>query len=123
MQILKSNGLDVEDILENLSYTEDEELENNSNSDDISSSNSSKSINKCELNSENPNIKSEGESILSENMKSHKMYKGSKVTLKDNNIPKLDMKKIYNNKNTLNIKKFENNNTNKHKNYSHSVGK
>jgi hypothetical protein len=123
LQILKSNGLDVEEILENLSYTEEDDFENNSNSDDISSLNSSKSFKKYELNSENPNLKSEGESILSENMKSHKMYKESKVTLKDNNIPKLDMKKIYNNNNTLNIKKFETNNTHKHKNYSHSVGK
>ena len=123
LQILKSNGLDVEEILENLSYTEEEDFENNSNSDGISSLNSSKSIKKYELNLENPSLKSEGESILSENMKSNKMYKESKVTLKDNNIPKLDMKKIYNNNNTLNIKKFETNNTHKHKNYSHSVGK
>ena len=121
LQILKSNGLDVEEILENLSYTEDEEIENNS--DDISSINSNKSNRNYELNSENPHLKSDGESILSENKKIHKLYKESKVTLKENSIPKLDMKKIYNNNNTLNIKKFETNNTHKHKNYSHSVGK
>ena len=75
------------------------------------------------MNSEIAHFKSEGESIPSNNIKSHNLYKGSKVSLKDNSIPKLDMKKIYNNNNTLNAKKFETNNTHKHKNYSHSVGK
>ena len=120
LQILKNNGLDVEEILENLSYSEDEDLDNNSNSDDITSLNNTKKSRNTIINSEFSHFKSEGESIISNNNK--KLYRGSKVTLKDNSIPKLDMKKIYNN-NTINVKKFETNNTHKHKNYSHSVGK
>lgn len=122
LQILKNNGLDVEEILENLSYTEDDDdLESNTNSDDIGSINSKLYNKNSPINSENYFSKNEGESIVSNNIKNHKLNKGSKVTLKDNSIPKLDMKKIYNN-NTINVKKFENNNTHKHKNYSHSVG-
>ena len=124
LQILKNNGLNIEEILENLSYSEDEDLGDNSNSDDISSINSKKSSRNSAINSEFSHFKSEGESIISDNIiNSHKLYKGSKVTLKENSIPKLDMKKIYNNNNTINVKKFETNNTHKHKNYSHSVGK
>ena len=119
LHILKSNGLDVEEILENLSYTE-EDIENNSNSDDISSINSKKSSSNSGMNNEFAHFKSEEESIPSNNIKSPKLYIESKVTLKDNIIPKLDMKKIYNN-NTLNVKKFETNNTHKHKNISHSM--
>lgn len=122
LQILKSNGLDVEEILENLSCTDEEDVDNDSNSDDISSINSKKSSdNNSAINSEISHFKSEGESIPSGNIKTHKLYKGSEVCLKSS-IPKLDMKKIYNN-NTINVKKFETNNTHKHKNYSHSVGK
>ena len=124
LQILKNNGLDVEEIIENLSCTEeDDDLESNTNSDDdINSMISKKSDQNSPINSEKSHFKSEGESIFSDDIKNHKIYKGSKVTLKDNNVPKLDMKKIYNN-NTLNIKKMESNNVHKHKNYSHSVGK
>ena len=123
LQILKSNGLDVEEILENLSCTDEEDSNNSSNSDDISSIHSKNiSDNNSEINSDISHFKSEGESIPSENIKTNKIYKESKVTLKENNIPKLDMKKIYNN-NAIHIQKFETNNTNKHKNYAHSVGK
>ena len=114
LQILKKNGIDIEAILENLSETEDE-LENYSYSenDDNSTFNSKKSSenNFFEINSNFSGIKSDGDSI-------HKLYKESQVNLKDNSIPKLDMKKIYNN-DIIKVKKIEK----KHKNYSHSVGK
>jgi len=118
LQILKSNGLDVEEILENLSETEDEN-ENNSYSEEIIDNNSSfnskkSSENNFGINSEFSHFKSEGESIPSNNFKD----RGNKVNLKDKSIPKLDMKKIYNN-DSINGKKFEK----RHKNYSHSVGK
>ena len=126
LKLLKNNGLDVEEILENLSETDDE-LDNNSNSDDVgneenTSFNSKNSYeNNKEINSDFSHFKSEGESIPSSNFKTHKLYKGSKVNLKDNSIPKLDMNKIYNNNTiTVNGKKQE---KYKHKNYSHSVGK
>ena len=126
LQILKNNGLNVEEILENLSETDDE-FDNNSNSDeneneneDNSSFNSKKSSeNNFAINSEFSNFKSEGESIPSNNAKIHKINNGSNINLKDKNIPKLDMKKIYDNDNvTINGKKFG---KNKHKNYSNSV--
>jgi len=121
LQILKNNGLDVEEILENLSETEDE-IENISYSEeneDNSSFNSKKSSeNIYGINSEFSRFKSEEESIPSNNFKEYKLYEGNKANLKDNSIPKLDMKKIYNN-DTINSKKIEK----KHKNYSHSVGK
>ena len=116
LQILKKNGIDIEAILENLSETEDE-LENYSYSenDDNSTFNSKKSSeNNFGVNSDFSRFNSEAKS----NFKENKLYKGSKVNLKDNSIPKLDMKKIYNN-DTINSKKIEK----KHKNYSHSVGK
>ena len=69
------------------------------------------------MNSDISHFKSEGESIPSGNIKTHKLYKGSEVSLKSS-IPKLDMKKIYNNEN-IKVKKIEK----RHKNYSHSVGK
>ena len=122
LQILKSNGLDVEEILENLSITDDDDLENDSNSDDISSIHSKKSSDNSAINSEFSHFKSEGESIPNGDIQNHKIYNESKVILKDNSIPKLDMEKIYNN-NKLHVQKFETNNTHKHKNYSHSVGK
>ena len=124
LQILKSNGLDVEEILENLSITDDDDLENDSNSDDdISSIHSKKSSdNNSAINSEFSHFKSEGESIPNDDIQNHKIYNESKVILKDNSIPKLDMEKIYNN-NKMQVQKFETNNTHKHKNYSHSVGK
>ena len=118
LQVLKNNGLDVEDILENLSETEDENGINSyseENVDNNSSFNSKKSSeNNFGINSEFSNFKSEGESIPSNNFKD----RTNKVHLKDNSIPKLDMKKIYNN-DSINSKKPEK----KHKNYSHSVGK
>ena len=122
---LKNNGLNVEEILENLSETEEDELDNNSNSDDFdenSSFNSKKStINNIEMNSNFSHFKSEAESIPSNNNKTNKIYKRNKSNVKDNNIPKLDMKKIYNNNDTpVEGKKLK---KNKHKNYSHSVGK
>ena len=121
LKILKNNGLDVEEILENLSETEDE-LDKNSFSEekeDNSSFNSKKSFEKnYEINSEFSHFKSEGESIPSNNYNENKLYKESKVNLKDNSIPKLDMKKIYNN-NDINTKKYDK----KHKKYSYSVGK
>ena len=119
LQILKKNGLDIEEILENLSETEDE-LDNNSYSEEDNSSFHSKksSENNYGINSEFSRFNSEGESIPSNNIKENKLYKGSKVNLKDNSIPKLDMKKIYNNEN-IKVKKIEK----RHKNYSHSVGK
>ena len=104
--------------MDNLSETEDD-LENISNSyenenNEYSSFNSKKSSenNFFEINSNFSGIKSDGDSI-------HKMYKESQVNLKDNSIPKLNMEKIYN-IDTLREKKME---KNKHKNYSHSVGK
>ena len=116
LQVLKNNGLDVEEILENLSESEDE-LDNNSYSEENDDNNSflskKSSENNIGLNSEFSHFKSEGESIPSNNIKENKF------NLKDNNIPKLDMKKIYNN-NTINGKKIG---KIKHKNYSHSVGK
>ena len=42
LYILKNNGLNFEEILENLSYNEDEDLGDNSNLDDISLINSKK---------------------------------------------------------------------------------
>ena len=118
IQILKKKGLNIEEILDNLSETEDD-LENFSNSyenenNEYSSFNSKKSSenNFFEINSNFSGIKSDGDSI-------HKMYKESQVNLKDNSIPKLNMEKIYN-IDTLREKKME---KNKHKNYSHSVGK
>ena len=122
LQILKKKGLDVEDILENLSETEDE-FENNSNSyENKNSENSSfnSSENNFEINSNFSHFKSEGELIPSEQFKTQKLYRESKVNLKDNSIPKLDMEKIYN-IDTIHDKKSDKNN--KHKNYSHSVGK
>ena len=116
LQILKKNGIDIEAILENLSETEDE-LENYSYSenDDNSTFNSKKSSeNNFGVNSDFSRFNSEAKS----NFKENKLYKGSKVNLKDNSIPKLDMKKIYNN-DIIKVKKIEK----KHKNYSHSVGK
>lgn len=122
LQILKTNGLDVEELLENISYSEDDDdLENNTYSDDFSSINSKQSKKNSGINSEKSHFKSEGESIIYSDNKNHKLYKGNKAYLKDVSIPKLDMKKIYNN-NEKNIKKFGSYNTHKHKNYSHSVG-
>ena len=62
LQILKSNDLDVEEILENLSITDDDDLEDDSNSDDISSIHLKKnSDNNSVINSEFSHFKSEGE--------------------------------------------------------------
>ena len=122
IQILKKKGLNIEEILENLSETEDD-LNNSNNSyenklSENSSFNSKSSENNFEINSNLSHFKSEGE--FSDQLKTQKIYKESKVNLKDNSIPKLDMDKIYN-IDTIHDKKIDKNN--KHKNYSHSVGK
>ena len=122
LQILKKKGLNIEEILENLSETEDD-LNNSNNSyenklSENSSFNSKSSENNFEINSNLSHFKSEGE--FSDQLKTQKIYKESKVNLKDNSIPKLDMDKIYN-IDTIHDKKIDKNN--KHKNYSHSVGK
>ena len=123
LQILKKKGINIYEILENLSETEDD-LDNNSNNSyenknsENSSFNSKSSENNFELNSNMSHFKSEGD--FSAQLKTQKIYKESKVKLKDNSIPKLDMEKIYN-MDMIHDKKLDKNN--RHKNYSHSVGK
>ena len=51
-------------------------------------------------------------------MKSNEIFRGSKMTLKDNSIPKLDMNKIYANKGHHSVT-----NKKQHKTISHSVEK
>ena len=117
LQILKQNGLDVEEILENLSSTEDddEDVDNNSCSGNLSSIHSKNSSRNYSVNhSKNINI----DSIETEHMKSNEIFRGSKMTLKENSIPKLDMNKIYANKGNHSVT-----NKKKYKNISHSVEK
>ena len=125
LQILKNNGLEIEEILENLSETEeDDELENDSNSYENISNNDI--INDSSINSEISHFKSEGKSFPSNNIKMNDINKGNNKALNENKIKKLNIKKIYNNNNNnkaINIKKFKTNNTHKNKNYSLSLGK
>ena len=113
LQILKKKGLNIEEILENLSETEDD-LNNSNNSyenklSENSSFNSKSSENNFEINSNLSHFKSEGE--FSDQLKTQKIYKESKVNLKDNSIPKLDMDKIYN-IDTIHDKKIDKNKRN-----------
>ena len=113
VKILKNNGINVDEIMDNISSNREK-----------SCNSESTSKGKCE------NI---SDSIPIDNFKCHETFKGSKLIIKENSIPKLNIKRIKRNNNNKNNNKDNNNevidneNTkndfNKNKRMSHSAEK
>ena len=111
VKILQSSGIDVEEIIDNISSNRE-----NTESNEIS---------KTEY--KNENDLDRNESITIENFKCHDTFKGSKLVVKENSIPKLNIKKIKkiinNNGGELEDLTLNKNKKNKNKLTSHSVEK
>ena len=97
IKVLQNSGIDVEELIDNIS-SNSENTENNE-------------ITKTEYNNENDSDKNE--SITTENFKCHDTFKGSKLIVKENSIPKLNIKKI---KKNISKNDNDNNNANQDKN-------
>lgn len=99
IKILQNNGVNVDEILDNISS----DREKSSESED-------ENINKVKKEIDNDN------SIPGDNFKCHETYYGSKLIVKDNSIPKLNITKIKKDKNNDKIKEKDNQSTKSNEN-------